>query len=55
MANAQHIVTTDFKIPEYKLSNELYQANFAQIFPEDRGTNFAVREGEKIAKLMAQE
>jgi hypothetical protein len=27
----------------------VYLANFSQVFPEDRGTNFAVVEGEKIA------
>lgn len=50
--NAQHIVGTSYKVPSYKVRNGLYQANFAQIFPEDRGTNFAVREGEKIAILI---
>jgi protoporphyrinogen oxidase len=50
--NAQHIVTTDYQIPPSKLSEKVYQSNFAQIFPEDRGTNFAVREGEKVAKLI---
>lgn len=55
MANAQHIVTTDYKIPKYKVSEKVYQANFAQIFPEDRGSNFAVREGNKIAELLIRE
>lgn len=61
--NAQHIVTTNYQIPPSILNPPLtppltgrgatiYQAKFAQIFPEDRGTNFAVREGEKVAKLM---
>lgn len=50
--NAQHIVTTNYKVPRYKISKNLYQANFAQIFPEDRGTNFAVREGEKVAEMI---
>lgn len=53
--NAQHIVTTDYKVPGYKVGKNLYQANFAQIFPEDRGTNFAVREGEKIAGIIYKE
>ncbi len=53
--NAQHIVTTDYQIPPTKLSKNVYQANFAQIFPEDRGTNFAVREGEKVAALIQQD
>ncbi len=57
MRNAQHVVDLDYesKIPNYKtpLTN-IYLANFSQIFPEDRGTNFAVREGIKIARLVAQ-
>ena len=52
---AQHVVDLTFqdKIPPYKtLYPNTYMANFAQIFPEDRGTNFAVREGNKIAELI---
>jgi hypothetical protein len=32
----------------------VFLANFSQIFPEDRGTNFAVREGEKIASKIKE-
>ncbi len=49
---AQQIVTTDYKVPVYRVTKKLYQANFAQIYPEDRGMNFAVREGEKVAALV---
>jgi protoporphyrinogen oxidase len=52
---AQHIVDTAYeaKIPAYQTPLPgVFLANFSQIFPEDRGTNFAVREGEKIARLM---
>ncbi len=52
---AQHIVDTDYekKIPEYRTPLPgVFLANFSQIFPEDRGTNFAVREGIKIAGLI---
>ncbi len=56
-ANAQHIVDTSYasKIPGYQtpLPN-VYLSNFSQIFPEDRGTNYAVREGEKIAQLLQE-
>jgi protoporphyrinogen oxidase len=55
---AQHIVDTGYeaKIPEYRTPLPgVYLANFSQIFPEDRGTNFAVREGEKIAALVGRE
>lgn len=53
LKNAQHIVGTDYVVPKYKVGKNLYQANFAQIFPEDRGTNFSVREGKKIARMVS--
>jgi len=52
---AQHIVDTDYekKIPDYRTPLPgVFLANFSQIFPEDRGTNFAVREGAKVAGLI---
>jgi protoporphyrinogen oxidase len=52
---AQHIVDTAYeeKIPAYQTPLPgVFLANFSQVFPEDRGTNFAVREGEKIAALV---
>lgn len=55
--NAQHIVGWDYanKIPEYKTPIEgVYLSNFSQIYPEDRGTNFAVREGNRIAELVLE-
>ena len=55
--SAQHIVDTNYaeKIPEYHTPLPgVWLANFSQIFPEDRGTNFAVREGEKVARLMLE-
>jgi len=55
---AQHIVDTQYdqKIPEYKTPLPgVYLSNFSQIFPEDRGTNFAVREGEKVAAMVQEE
>jgi len=55
---AQHIVDTHYeeKIPGYRTPLPgVYLANFSQIFPEDRGTNFAVREGEKIAALVQRD
>jgi protoporphyrinogen oxidase len=54
---AQHIVDTRYaeKIPDYRTPLPgVYLANFSQIFPEDRGTNFAVREGEKMAELIRE-
>lgn len=52
---AQHIVDMDYegKIPPHRTPwPGVYLANFSQIFPEDRGTNFAVRDGKKVARLM---
>ncbi len=55
---AQHIVDTDYeaKIPDFKTPLPgVFLSNFSQIFPEDRGTNFAVRDGERIAALVRAE
>lgn len=54
---AQHIVDTDYesKIPDNQTPlSGLFLANFSQIYPEDRGTNFAVREGNKIAGIVSR-
>jgi protoporphyrinogen oxidase len=56
--NAQHIADVNYieKIPPYKTPLPgLWLANFSQIFPEDRGTNYAVREGNKVAHLIFNE
>lgn len=56
MRNAQHIVDVgyqDNKLVEVKTPLQgVYLSNFSQIFPQDRGTNYAVRDGEKAAKLI---
>jgi protoporphyrinogen oxidase len=55
---AQHIVDTEYekKIPDYRTPLPgVFLANFSQVFPEDRGTNFAVREGLKIAEMVRRE
>jgi len=52
---AQHVADTDYekKIPDYKSGiEEVYFANFCQIFPQDRGMNYAIAEGEKVAKMV---
>jgi protoporphyrinogen oxidase len=57
LKNAQHIVDTAYeqKIPDYKTPLDgVFLANFSQIYPEDRGTNYAVREGNKIAQLVQE-
>ena len=53
--NAQHIVDTTYedRIPSLRTPLPgFYLANFSQIFPEDRGTNYAVRDGLKVAKMI---
>lgn len=55
--DAQHIVGTDYaaKIPAYQSPvPQVYLANFSQIFPDDRGTNYAIEEGKKVASLIAK-
>lgn len=55
--NAQHIVGLGYKekIPAYASPLPgVYLANFSQIYPDDRGLNYAVLEGERIAKLVAE-
>lgn len=57
-SHAQHVVDTNYleKIPPYQTQYaNTYMSNFAQIFPEDRGTNYAVREGRRIAELISHE
>ncbi|MCU1545991.1 MAG: amine oxidase, partial [Homoserinimonas sp.] len=53
--NAQHIVdvTYESRIPSMETPLPGYfLANFSQVFPEDRGTNYAVRDGLKVAELI---
>jgi hypothetical protein len=52
---AQPIVTVGYraKIPAMQTPRRgLVLANTTQIFPEDRGTNYAVREGVQAAEAM---
>jgi len=54
--NAQHIVDLSYenKIPDFQTPlKNVYLANFSQIFPEDRGINLAVREGNRIASIVS--
>ena len=50
--NAQHIVGLNYQVPAYKVSNNYYRLNFAQIYPQDRGMNYAVNEVKKLVKLL---
>jgi hypothetical protein len=54
---AQHIVDTEYGQhlpPRQILPEGLFLANFAQIYPEDRGTNYAVREGRRLAQALKE-
>lgn len=55
---AQHVVTTGYvgMRPNFQTPlPKVYLSNFSQIFPEDRGTNFAVRAGEEAAQRMLRD
>jgi protoporphyrinogen oxidase len=55
LKNAQHIADTKYasKIPGYVTPiDNLYLSNFSQIYPEDRGINYSVREAKKIIKMI---
>ncbi len=53
--NAQHIVDLAYKEKKPAYESEIpnvYLANFSQIYPDDRGMNYAILEGEKIARMV---
>ena len=50
--SAQHIVKTNYVKPVYKVSKKVYKMNFAQIYPEDRGMNYAIKEAKKLVKVI---
>ena len=44
------------RIPAHRTPIDgLYLANTTQIFPEDRGTNYSVRLGRKVARLLLED
>jgi protoporphyrinogen oxidase len=52
---AQPIITRNYsdRVPEHRTPLAgLYLANSAQIYPEDRGTNYSIRLGEKVATIV---
>ena len=52
---AQPIVGVNYsdRIPEHRTPIDgLYLANTTQVYPEDRGTNYSVRMGRRVARLM---
>ncbi len=55
---AQPVVTVGYsgKIPSFRSSVPgLYQCSMAQIFPEDRGQNYAVAYAEKVARVVIED
>jgi len=54
--DAQHIVERNFRedkiLPYETPVDGVFLANFTQIYPDDRGTNFAVREGDVAARMV---
>jgi protoporphyrinogen oxidase len=54
LRNAQHIVDIGFEeeklLPYQTPCPGVFMCNFSQIFPMDRGTNYAVRDGNEMAK-----
>ncbi len=57
-AAAQPIMPLNYSklIPDYRTPiRNLYLANTTQIYPEDRGTNYSVRLGQEIAKMVNQD
>lgn len=47
---AQHIVGLNYKVPKYWLNKKTYRMNFAQIYPQDRGMNYAIKEAKKLVR-----
>ena len=57
-SHAQHVVTCDHerRVPGFRTPLPgIYLANFSQIFPEDRGTNFAIRDGHRVASVIIED
>lgn len=55
---AQPIIGTRYseRIPSHRTPFEgLYLANTTQIYPEDRGTNYSVRMGREVARMMIED
>jgi len=56
--DAQQVVDTKYlnRLPSYKLPiPNTFVANLDMIYPWDRGTNYAISEGEKVARLINQD
>jgi protoporphyrinogen oxidase len=54
----QPVITCDYsqRIPDHRTPLKgLYLANTLQIYPEDRGTNYSVRLGQTISRIVGQD
>jgi protoporphyrinogen oxidase len=49
---AQHIVGLNYQVPKYWINKKTYRMNFAQIYPQDRGMNYAVKETKKVVRAI---
>ena len=55
---AQPIIGVNYsqRIPDHRTPfDKLYLANTTQIFPEDRGTNYSIRMGRRVARMMLED
>ena len=55
---AQPIIGTNYeaRIPDHRTPiGSLYLANTTQIYPEDRGTNYSVRMGRRVARMVLED
>jgi hypothetical protein len=56
--SGQPVITCGYseRIPDHRTPLKgLYLANTLQIYPEDRGTNYSVRLGRTISRIVAQD
>ena len=55
---AQPVIGTNYssRIPEHRTPFEgVYLANTTQVYPEDRGTNYSVRMGKRVARMVMED
>ena len=55
---AQPIIGTDYseRLPEHRTPLKgVYLANTTQVYPEDRGTNYSVRMGRQVARMVMED
>lgn len=55
---AQPIIGTDYsdRIPDHRTPHRgVYLANTTQVYPEDRGTNYSVRMGRRVARMVMED